>query len=148
MTANETLSKETNAKKNTNALNKAWEIFKGLIIAIAAVVLIGDTVAVCMLCSFVKEQHSVVEPDMPYYMQTQDYLDLAAMQEKAPDSPEYKAMLKAFNTKYSIPYKNSQAYMDLAKAHREKPDSEEYAELLEKFLEEFDIPIENISFDD
>lgn len=141
-------AKETNTKKNTNIFNKAWEIFKGLIIAVAAVVLIGDTVAVCMLCSFVKEQHSVVKPDTPYYMQTQDYLDLAAMQEKAPDSPEYKAMLKAFNTKYSIPYKNSQAYMDLAKAHKENPDSEEYAELLEKFLEEFDIPIENISFDD
>lgn len=148
MTTNETLPKETNAKKNTNIFNKVWEIFKGLIIAIAAVVLIGDTVVLCMLCSYVTEQHSVVELDMPYYMQTQDYLDLAAMHEKAPDSPEYKAMLKAFNTKYSVPYKNSQAYMDLAKAHRENPDSEEYAELLEKFLEEYDIPIENISFED
>lgn len=56
-------------------------------------------------------------------------------------------MLKEFNTKYSIPYKNSQAYIDLVRAYRKDPDSEEYAEALEKFLEIYDIPEEKISFD-
>ena len=147
MNTTEALPKEDNVKRITSTFNKVWEILKGLIIAVAAVVLIIDTAVVYMLCRYVQEQN-IVEPDTPYYMQTQDYLDLVEMYEKAPDSREYKVMLKAFNTKYSVPYKNSQAYIDLAKAHRETPDSGEYAALLEKFLEEFDIPVENISFED
>ncbi|MBD5103274.1 MAG: hypothetical protein HDT47_00210 [Ruminococcaceae bacterium] len=148
MSTGEALPKEANVKKIKNIFNKVWEIFKGLIIAVAAVVLIGDTVVLYMLCNYVTSRDSIIELNMPYYMQTQDHLDLVAMYEKAPDSPEYKAMLKAFNTKYSVPYKNSQAYMDLAKAYTENPNSEEYERLLEKFLEEFDIPIENISFEE
>ncbi len=144
----DTLSKEKNTKKITKVLNRVWDVFKGLIIAVAAVTLIFDTVVLYMLYSYVEAEYSKVEHDVPYYMQTQDYLDLVEMYEKDPDSAEYKAMLKAFNTKYSVPYKGNQTYIELAKAHKENPDSEEYHRLLEKFLEEYDIPVEDISFDD
>ena len=140
--------KDTNAKKAANVFNRIWDVFKGLIIAIAAVVLIADTVIVCFLLIIETEEHSKVELEMPYYSQTQDYLDLIAMYEKAPDSAEYRAMRKAFNAKYSVPYNGMQEYIDLARAHRENPNSEEYNELLEKFLEVYDIAVEDISFED
>lgn len=142
---NENSSKGADAKK---IANRTWDVVKGLVISVATVVLIIDSVMVYWLYSWMKAEHTNIELDMPYYTQTQDYLDLAAMYEKAPDSAEYKAMLKAFNTKYSVPYTDSQVYIDLAKAHKENPNSEEYKQLLEKFLEQFDIPVENISFDE
>ena len=147
----DTLSNNTNSK-TSKILNKVWDVFKGLIIAIAAVVLIGDTVVLYVLYDYETAAHSVVELDMPYYMETQDHLDLMEMYNKDPehafDNPEYKAKLKAFNAKYSVPYKGMQAYIDLAEAHRKDPNSEEYNKLLEKFLEVYDIEVENISFED
>lgn len=147
----------SNNTKNTNSkiskiLNTVWDVFKGLIIAIAAVVLIGDTVVLYMLYDYEQAAHSVVELHTPYYMETQDYLDLMEMYNKDPehafDNPEYKAMLKAFNAKYSVPYKGMQAYIDLAEAHRKDPNSEEYNKLLKEFLEVYDIEVEKISFED
>ena len=146
MNTNETTSEKTKGKKAANFLGRVWDVFKGLVIAAAFVVLIFDTVFLYYLFIVVEtERQNTLQT--PYYMETQDYLDLMEMYEKAPDSPEYKAMLKEFNTKYSIPYKNSQAYIDLVRAYRKDPDSEEYAEALEKFLEIYDIPEEKISFD-
>ena len=145
MNTNETAPEKTKGKKAANFLNRVWDVFKGLVIAVAFVVLIFDTVFLYYLFIVVETERPSLPS--PYYMETQDYLDLMEMYEKAPDSPEYRAMLKEFNTKYSIPYKNSQAYIDLVRAYRKDPDSEEYAEALEKFLEIYDIPEEKISFD-
>lgn len=150
---NETLTEEISSEnqknnKTANVLNKTWAAVRTLIACIAVILLVADTVAVCTLVTVMIEDKKTVELKAPYYEDTQDYLDLTEMYKKAPDSAEYKAMLKAFNTKYSIPYKSSQAYIDLKKAHDENPGGEEYAKALKEFQEQFDISEEKISFGD
>ncbi len=137
----------TISKKIITGNSIVWDVFKGLFIAAVILAVVFNTfVSICYVIEL--NQPIQLEMKTPYYMETQDYLDLTAMQKKAPDSAEYKAMLKAFNTKYSVPYENSQVYIELAKAHKEDPNSKEYQELLEKFQEQFDIPAEKIIFED
>lgn len=132
-------------KNAGKVLEKVWQVFKGLFIAALILAVIFNTY---ISIGYVMKQQAPVALEYSYPYNTQDFKDLNEAYIKSPGSAEYKRMLKEFNTKYSISYKESGTYEELARLHREDPDSEEYKQKLAELLEQFDISPENIAFDE
>lgn len=144
-TENGTLTPSTSEKNKGKIIDKVWQVFKGLIIAAIILAVVFDTY---VAIGYFTNQQAPVVLEYSYPYNTQDFKDLTEARMENPNGEEYKKMLKAFNTKYSISYKTSGTYEELARLYKENPDSEEYKQTLAKLLEEFDISAEDIIFDE
>lgn len=142
------LTPSTGKKANVGKIfDKVWEVFKGLFIAAIILAVIFNTFV--SIFYLIERQVPVpLSPFSDYPYNTQDALNLTEAYSKDPNSAEYKQMLREFNIKYSIPYKQSGTYMELARLHKENPYSEEYNQTLAELLEQFDISVEDITFDE